>query len=127
MLKQEINALTTKERIEAYAKQLLEKSHFEVLSKLKLVYQTDLDKNLPLLKVLLNDDNLLNFIKNDILHYIIINGEFLDIDYTSLNVEKHIQTKPVKALYKYGLLSKQVYGSSKIISHKLILTLLNKF
>ena len=95
-VKQEINALTTEERIEIYAKQLLEKSYFEVLSKLKLVYKTDLDNNLPLLKVLLNDDNLLNFIKNDILHYIIINGESLDLDYTWLNVEKHIQTKQLK-------------------------------
>lgn len=95
-VKQEINALTTDERVETYAQQLLEKSYFEVLSKLKLIYQTDLDKNLPLLKALLNDDTLLNFIKNDILHYIIINSESVDIDYTWLNVERHIQTDQLK-------------------------------
>lgn len=96
-IRQKINNLDTEEKFQAYVHHLLSFSHFDLLSELKQIYQTDLNKNLPLLKALLMQENILNFIKNDILHYILNSKENINLELCWLNTRKNINTIELKA------------------------------
>lgn len=90
-VEESINKLDSYEDIEQYSKQLLNHTQFEILSKLKIIYQANSDKSIELLKALLQKTDLLNFIKNDILHYLMT-----QIDTVVLTINWFDQTKQVE-------------------------------
>lgn len=117
-VEESINKLDSHKAIEQYSEQLLTYTQFEVLSKLKIIYQTNSDKTIELLKELLKETQLLNFIKNDILHYLITKNNKEELTINWFGQTRQVEMNSLFAyknskFYQNGLLLIEDYFAQK--------------
>lgn len=70
-IQKELSLLNNSTTLTSYIDSALENGSLALLSKLKSIYQIDLDKSIHFLNAILIRPDVLNFIKNDILHFLI--------------------------------------------------------
>lgn len=82
---EKLDHLTTDDDINDYIQFYLQNNQLELLHKLKLMYLINIDKTIHVLKAIVKNNHIYNFIKNDILHFLISSGYSNTINYSWFN------------------------------------------
>ncbi|XJS11495.1 hypothetical protein ACF3NG_04605 [Aerococcaceae bacterium WGS1372] len=91
-----LDELNSDDDIDNFVKFYLQSSQLELLSKLKSLYLFDLDKTLAVYLAILQKDEIYNFIKNDVLHFLISKGYLETINYSWFGKKNTININELK-------------------------------
>lgn len=108
-IEKKLDHLTTEEEVNNFIDFYLQNNQLDLLYKLKSMYRINLDKTIKVFKVFLENDQIYNFIKNDVLHFL-ITAEYEDIiNYSWFSNKKLINVAEMVAYKETDYYQEMIY------------------
>lgn len=118
ILKLEIEEAIELAKIEAFIDENLQQGQYHFLEKIKQIYLLEVQSTLPFLKKVLVNKNIFNFIKSDIIHYLIFQNQLSLVDWIWFGMRKTLNLAEIvpysqNNVYKEAMMEIEQYCSNE--------------